>query len=482
MITEGNIWLDFDLKLIDRNATGAEKMKVEVYNGSTWSQVALFSNEGSFDYTSNHINITAGAKGRVFKVRFNAIGENSFDVISWFVDNVSIYRTCTPPTSLTGEYVYNGTNDFGAEVCWNGAAGTNVAEWLFYDDGVNVDGIGGPASFTWAVKFDPAQLEDFEGASLTKIKIYNRTAVANELRIYEGTNAATLLHTQTLSGLAVEAWAEVNLTSSVALDVTKQLWIAVYTDDGAAYPAGCGNGMNEPNGDFISLDGATWEHLSDYALDFTWNLRGYVTTATGASVSIPMEKPQDHYNNDSRATLAISGLGSTGAALVEDATRAIEGYNVYRKVDGGSYALVGNVPAVQGTTHYCFMDDSGIGNFYYQVTAVYSSATDNCESAPGMALVHPTEDFVYVMVTDINENEAGLTRMYPNPASESVTIESADMSRVTMMNAVGQVVYDATTNNASKVVLNTVTYEAGVYVVRIQTSEGSVSKRVTIVR
>jgi hypothetical protein len=113
---------------------------------------------------------------------------------------------------------------------------------------------------------------------------------------------------------------------------------------------------------------------------------------------------------------------------------------------------------------------------------MYSSATDECESAPGMALVHPTEDFVHVLVTDINENEAGLTRMYPNPASESVTIESADMSRVTMMNAVGQVVYDATTNNASKVVLNTATYEAGVYVVRIQTSEGSVSKRVTIVR
>ncbi|KAF0193626.1 MAG: fibronectin type III domain-containing protein, partial [Bacteroidetes bacterium] len=156
LITEGNIWLDFDLKLNNRNATGDEKMKVEVFNGSTWSQVAIFDNEESFDYTSNHINITAGAKGRVFQVRFNAIGENSFDVISWFVDNINIYRVCTPPTSLTGEYVYNGGTNYGAEVCWNGAAGTNVSEWLFYDDGVNVDGIGGPASFSWAVKFDPS--------------------------------------------------------------------------------------------------------------------------------------------------------------------------------------------------------------------------------------------------------------------------------------------------------------------------------------
>ncbi|NOU45812.1 MAG: T9SS type A sorting domain-containing protein [Bacteroidales bacterium] len=483
-ITEGNIWLDFDLKLQDRNATGAEKMKVEVFNGSTWSQVALFGNEGSFDYTASHVNITAAAKGRVFQVRFNAIGENSFDVISWFVDNINIYRTCTPPTSLTGEYVYNNGNDFGAEVCWNGAAGTNVSEWLYYDDGTNVDGIGGPASFSWAVKFDPSQLEDFEGASLTKIKIVARTAAANELRIYEGTNAATLLHTQTLSGLPIEEWSEVELTSSVAIDITKQLWITVYTDDGANYPAGCGNGMNEPNGDLITLDGSTWEHLSDYALDYTWNLRGFVTTATGATASIPMEAPKDNYNNDSRATLAISGQGSTAAALVETAERAISGYNVYRKqveVDN-DYVLLTNVPAVQGTTHYCYYDGADIGCYLYQVTAAYSSETDACESVPGMALLHPTEDFVNVCVTDIASNEANVTRMYPNPANESVTIESSKMNRVIVMNTVGQVVYDVMANGANKVILNTATYEAGVYVVRIEAAEGTVTQRVTIVR
>ncbi len=42
---------------------------------------------------------------------------------------------------------------------------------------------GGPATFTWAIKFDPAQLADFDGASLTKIQIYNRLASTDELRI-----------------------------------------------------------------------------------------------------------------------------------------------------------------------------------------------------------------------------------------------------------------------------------------------------------
>ena len=62
------------------------------------------------------------------------------------------------------------------------------------------------ASFSWAIKFDPSQLSAYAGASLTKISIYNRTDAVDELRIYKGTNAATLLHTQALSGLGMETF------------------------------------------------------------------------------------------------------------------------------------------------------------------------------------------------------------------------------------------------------------------------------------
>ncbi len=185
-----------------------------------------------------------------------------------------------------------------------------VAEWLFYDDGVNVDGIGGPATFTWAIKFDPAQLADYDGASLTKIEIYNRTAATDELRIYEGTNAATLLHSQPLSGLAVEEWAEVNLTSPVLIDVTKQLWIGVYSTDGVNFPAAVSDYSGDPNGDLITTDGVVWEHINDLGVSGTWNLRGYVTTVAGATASIPMNKPADDYTNVG-AKVAASGKPSS---------------------------------------------------------------------------------------------------------------------------------------------------------------------------
>jgi hypothetical protein len=391
-------------------------------------------------------------------------------------------EVCIPPINLTGQYIYHNGNDSGAEICWDGIEG--LFAWLFYDDGVNYDGIGGPAHFTWAIKFDPEQLTGFEGSLLTKISIVARTAAANELRIYEGTNAETLLHTQTLSGLPIEEWSEVELTNSVAIDITKQLWIAVYTDDGDNYPAGCGDGMNEPNGDLITLDGLTWEHLSNYELDYTWNLRGYAITATGQLASLPMQAQKDNYNNDPKATLTISGSGSSGrAGLIEtDADRAVTGYKIYRSWYDGDYHLLTSVPAYIGITHYCYYDDCWIGEYFYQVTAYSNNSTNECESEPGTALLNPDEDFVYVLVTDVASNEANVTRMYPNPANESVTIESSKMNRVIVMNTVGQVVYDVMANGANKVSLNTVDYEAGVYVVRIEAAEGTVTQRVTIVR
>jgi len=393
---------------------------------------------------------------------------------------------CEAPENLTGEYVWeynDGNPEFGAMIEWEAGAAP-VAEWLYYDDGVNVDGIGGPATFTWAIKFDPAQLADYDGASLTKIEIYNRVAGSNELRIYEGTNAATLLHTQTLSGLGIETWEEVDLTDAVMIDVTKELWIAVYTADGAVFPAGCGNYTGNPNSDLITLDGVLWEHLNDLALPYTWNLRGYVTTMSGATAALPMDKPQDEYNNSDRAELTISGMGTgENPVLASSSTRELSMFNVYRSEDGTDYEMIATVPFESGTNMYSYYDtESGIGDFYYQVTAHYMYEDGSeCESAPAMALDIPEDDFVYVFVTDVNELGAVEVRLFPNPATENVNIEAANMNRITVINAVGQVVYDREIS-AERTQLNVASYEAGIYMVRINTETGLVTKRMTIVR
>jgi subtilisin family serine protease len=301
---------------------------------------------------------------------------------------VLVAENCNPPQSLST--TYNETNHV-IDLTWE----TNVIEeWLFYDDGTNVDGIGGPASFSWAVKFDPDQLADYDGASLTKIAIYNRTAATDELRIYEGTNAATLLHTQSLDGLAVEAWAEVELTDAILIDVTKELWITVYTTDGVNYPAGCGPTQEVPNGDLITLDGVLWEHLSDYGLPYTWYLRGFVTNMAGATKALaPLDKPVAYPSAGQQQLLAISHQGSGSNNTIEvDGQRAMTHFQVYRNVNGGNFEVIDEVPFVENQTEYVYSDAS-IGNsaetYCYFITANYEYCGESDQSNEACVTLDP---------------------------------------------------------------------------------------------
>ena len=110
-MTEGKIWMDFDLKLDAAEPTGEEMLNAEVWDWDSqeWSTVSVYSNsEGSFDWTAEHIDITSHAMGKPFKVRFLATGVNSINILSWFVDNIDIYRECDGPYDLTADQVNQG--------------------------------------------------------------------------------------------------------------------------------------------------------------------------------------------------------------------------------------------------------------------------------------------------------------------------------------------------------------------------------------
>jgi len=95
---------------------------------------------------------------------------------------VFVGEDCVAPEDLTATVEVEGTDSF-VNLLWDQ---NSVAEWIYYDDGTNVDGIGGPETFTWAIKFDPDQLTELDGGALTKISVYNRTGAVNVLQIFEG--------------------------------------------------------------------------------------------------------------------------------------------------------------------------------------------------------------------------------------------------------------------------------------------------------
>ncbi|MDL2243061.1 T9SS type A sorting domain-containing protein, partial [Bacteroidales bacterium OttesenSCG-928-K03] len=392
-------------------------------------------------------------------------------------ETVPIPYPCDPTGNLEG---VNPQDTQNALISWGAEP---IEEWLKYDDGINVDGIGGPSTFIWAVKFDPNQLSHLDGTSLTKISIYKYAAGTDELRIYQGNNAATLLHSQQLDGLVVSMYQDVELSSPVALDVTQQLWIAVSTTNGTTYPAGCGNYAGNPNSDLISQDGgATWEHINDMGLPYSWNLRGFVTNARGVEMAIPMEKPIDPISTES---FVARGKGHYNEApvMVTRSNDALQGYNVYRKLSTEStYTVVGNVPAVSGQMSYEFLDaDLAQGTYHFQVTALYEFEDGyECESEPALT-PDGSQNFVEVIIETGIDSYGAEARIYPNPASNYITIEAAKMNRITVMSMVGQVVYDVKVDSNQESV-DVSSLKSGVYIVRISTESGVSTERITIVR
>ncbi len=82
--------------------------------------------------------------------------------------------------------------------------------------------------------------------------------------------------------------------------------------------------------------------------------------------------------------------------------------------------------------------------------------------------------------TDVNEFGVK-ANLYPNPTNGNVTIEAEGMQRLTVVNELGQVVYDAEVSNDTET-LNMSQFGSGVYMIRIYTENGMGVKRVSVIR
>ena len=71
--------------------------------------------------------------------------------------------------------------------------------------------------------------------------------------------------------------------------------------------------------------------------------------------------------------------------------------------------------------------------------------------------------------------------LYPNPTNGNITIEAEAMQRLTVVNELGQVVYDAEVNSDTET-LNMSQFGTGIFIIRIHTENGVGTKRVTVIR
>ncbi|MCF6170490.1 MAG: T9SS type A sorting domain-containing protein [Bacteroidales bacterium] len=476
-LTEGDIFVDFNLRLDDVSPTGDEQLLLEISTdaGKTWDSIAGFDNAGGsfgFEDGFNHLNITLPAKGSIFHLRFRAKGKNADNIQSWFVDNIHIYRLCDPPKDLEGTYFWEAGN-WGVRVDWRIPEVIDSAvQWIFWDDESYTGGFGFGSNTNWAVaqRWDAGQLKDWNGVDLSSFKITKISLILNDsafgsvyVKIWSGQNAGTLLYQQKVENPVIGQWMGVHLEEAVAFDIDSELWVgyAVYGQPYGIKPAAYDQGPAVSGyGDLFYTQGKWW--LSEQlGLDNNWAIHTF------------LEKLPD--------TSAIP------ASVTEiSAGRDFGVFKLYRQQIGvdDDYVLYDLIPLQQGQLAYSYFDYApavSSGNTYnYKLTANWQSDIDECESEPALS-VSGTEDYVTILVTDLQEPETTPFILYPNPARERVTIRSAgQINRVTVFNIYGQRVMDKSLMNENTVELNLATLEAGIYLVRVKTANAFLFKRLII--
>jgi hypothetical protein len=475
-MTEGMIWMDFDLKLDAIEPTGEELLQAQIWNWDTqeWNTLEEYSNaNGSFDWTARHVNINAQAMGKVFKIRFHVTGVNSLNILGWFIDNIHVYRMCEGLTNLTATAIA------GLGIVLDGdmpPGGGPVDAWIHWDDGVNYgNSIGGPLEFSVGARWTPEQLIDYEGASVIQISFFPDEPTATyKVRVWVGEEGANMVVDQLCSPISGQ-WNTVMLTTPVPIDITQELWVGYYINTPTGYPAGVDNGPAiDGYGNMIYFGG--WQTLLEINpdLDYNWNIAAHIMTVAG--VTMPLSRSWEPCKNTARMSLIAnpSPIHSYQAFDLKNGTRELSGFNIYRNANGGDFVLLNYNPGnpfidpdenlVPGTT-YCYM-----------VSSEWESETDLCESEfSNEACV------LWTRINDPDTHADGLN-LYPNPADDHVYITASEnLKRVTVFNALGQLVLDEIAMG-KQYELSTNSFNSGVFMIHVETSGGTTTRTLTIRR
>ncbi|MCK4676956.1 MAG: carboxypeptidase regulatory-like domain-containing protein, partial [Bacteroidales bacterium] len=271
-----------------------------------------------------------------------------------------------PPTDLTGQALE------GDDVLltWN-EPGEATGQWIHWDDGENYTSIGltSGGTFLVASRWGTADLVPFDGMYLTKVSLFPTSdgGTSYALKVWTGENAGTLVVDMPLSNLIMNAWNTITLTDPVLVDATQELWFGYENIDQPAgeHPAGCDDGPAVAGyGDMISMDGATWDPISGFGLDYNWNLQGYVASEADYAPLAPLAQELIINTGDVYLDAVRNEFTEASVFSGDDSRQTLLGYNLWKNGDNFIY-----VPAPD--TFY--IDPAVVpGTYEYYVSAVYA--------------------------------------------------------------------------------------------------------------
>ena len=141
-------------------------------------------------------------------------------------------------------------------------------------------GYNGSYALYWAQRYPVSSLTSYAGMAINKVSVYFAYSGTYTLYIYNGNASGTsdLLY-QTDYSTSSTGWKDINVTSSVALDYTSDLWVVMYAPTSISYPAAyCSySGSGVENAAYYSASGSGWYQLGS---NTSWMMKTYISDGT----------------------------------------------------------------------------------------------------------------------------------------------------------------------------------------------------------
>jgi hypothetical protein len=435
--------LRYNVKLSDISLSGTEELIVELLAGNHVYELKRYKNEGSFDWLQEDFDITLKILDNDFQVRFRTEGVNPSDINAWYIDNINVYTYYTDNWYMEVQAVRQGNPEDDIRVSWNTfTPGLTVLNYIL-DDGSVEFWHGTVSSQYW--QGNEFQVSDF--GVLQKASVFLDvfgTSSECVIDIFDG-NRNLVGSSEPFIPLK-NAFTDVSLPD-IPFNGTFYAMFRTVTTGQFMDIALDATGPFATSGLSWIYDGVTWCKMVDCeSVGGVFMIR--ISALVGDTVPGP-DNPCD-----------------------------ILGYNIYRKEYSsfpagpnqqglGEYNWIGSVPF--GTNEFVDRDISNIGNncFEYRLTMQYIEG-EGSESGSAWSCI-------YVGQKELQKYEV---KIYPNPASDYVTIEMKSQCLIiSVYDVMGSKVAEIPVKDQSEIHLNVSHFAPGIYSLRFNTANGECFSR-----
>jgi hypothetical protein len=455
-LTCDDIWLNFDLKLDNLQATGTEKFRVELQHDSVTRYLFIVDNDSTRDWRTINWKIP-DAMGKMFRLRFIFYGQNSTYFSTWGIDNISVVRKCKTPENLAATASSHCDPCF-VTLWWMPpqCAPAGIPMNFYWDDGTPETGYNqNPGIIGW---------------------------LGNEFPVssYSGILESFDLYFINTAG-STSQWLTLDIFDSFHALIGSSGPFSTIPGDFQNVPVG-----NIPFfGSFYAM--VKWNNqpaVSDclgYDLDGNYvadDLEWYYDGTTFRKLSDPGVIGADPGNFLVRAHALVNEkkmIIRPGQDPVPDSSLLL-GYNVYREAFFDTTFLKLNTSLISNPP---FVDYNLAADQYctarYYVTAVFSNG---CESDPV-----PEHTIYMACPTGIENQErsSGIT-VFPQPADDHLDIRTTiPLTNVTVFDLTGNPIKKFSCSKKSELTIETSSLADGLYILHIETEGKAVSRRMVVI-